>query len=163
MKKSLRFDSKSPEERSPFWWLRWVPTVVVSAIILYFFYIVGSVAVVPVLASFALAYLLNPIVYQAEKRGLSRTVSAVVAILARVAGDYGIYGLCRAGFVGGKLESGREDRGKFHAGKRGAAERFSQTLFARARKSGGRENRKIFKRADQFLQRNRFGTDNGDS
>ncbi len=35
----------------------------------------------PVLASFALAYLLNPIVYQAEKRGLSRTVSAVVAIL----------------------------------------------------------------------------------
>ncbi len=73
--------SKPLEERSPFWWLRWVPTIVVSALIIYFLYVVGSVAIVPVLASFALAYLLNPIVYQAEKRGLSRMVSAVVAIL----------------------------------------------------------------------------------
>jgi predicted PurR-regulated permease PerM len=75
------FKSNSPEERSPFWWLRWVPTVVVSVLILYFLYVVGSVAIVPVLASFALAYLLNPIVYQAEKRGLSRTMSSIVAIL----------------------------------------------------------------------------------
>ena len=58
-----------------------MPTIVVSTLILYFLYVVGSVAIVPVLASFALAYLLNPIVYQAEKRGLSRTVSAIVAIL----------------------------------------------------------------------------------
>ncbi|CAN5721188.1 AI-2E family transporter [soil metagenome] len=75
------FKSKPTEKRSPFWWLRWVPTVVVSILILYFLYVVGSVAIVPVLASFALAYLLNPIVYQAEKRGLSRTWSAVAAIL----------------------------------------------------------------------------------
>ncbi|MDQ3132514.1 MAG: AI-2E family transporter [Acidobacteriota bacterium] len=73
--------SKPLEERSPFWWLRWVPTVVVSILILYFLYVVGSVAVVPVLASFALAYLLNPIVYEGEKRGLSRTWSSIVAIL----------------------------------------------------------------------------------
>jgi predicted PurR-regulated permease PerM len=75
------FKSRLPEERSPFWWLRWVPTVVVSIFTLYFLYVVGSVAIVPVLASFALAYLLNPVVYQAEKRGLSRTMSAIVAIL----------------------------------------------------------------------------------
>ncbi len=75
------FKSESLEERPPFWWLRWVPTVVVSALILYFLYIIGSVAVVTVLVSFALAYLLNPIVYQGEKRGLSRTVSAITAIL----------------------------------------------------------------------------------
>ncbi|CAN5462031.1 AI-2E family transporter [soil metagenome] len=80
MKSSL-FKAKQPEDRSPFWWFRWVPTIVVSTLILYFLYVVGSVAIVPVLASFALAYLLNPIVFQAEKRGLSRTVSAVVAIL----------------------------------------------------------------------------------
>jgi predicted PurR-regulated permease PerM len=78
--KNSWFNSTSQEERSPFWWLRWVPTVVVSVIALYFLYVVGSVAIVPVLASFAVAYLLNPIVYQFEKRGLSRTVSAVVAI-----------------------------------------------------------------------------------
>ncbi len=75
------FKTKPPKDRSPFWWFRWVPTIVLSVLILYFLYVVGSVAIVPVLASFALAYLLNPIVYQAEKRGLSRTVSAVVAIL----------------------------------------------------------------------------------
>ena len=75
------FKSKTSEERSPFWWLRWVPTAVISILVLYSLYVVGSVALVPVLASFALAYLLNPIVYQAEKRGLSRTVSAIVAIL----------------------------------------------------------------------------------
>lgn len=75
------FKAKPSEERSPLWWFRWVPTVVFSAITLYFLYVVGSVAIIPVLASFALAYLLNPIVHQAEKRGLSRTVSAIVAIL----------------------------------------------------------------------------------
>ena len=79
--KNSWFKSKPPEERSPFWWLRWVPTVVVSAIVLYFLYVFSSVAIVPVLASFALAYLLNPIVYQAEKRGLSRTMASIVAIL----------------------------------------------------------------------------------
>lgn len=67
--------------KSPFWWLRWVPTVIVSALLLYFLYIVGRVAIVPVLASFALAYLLNPIVYEGEKRGLSRVWSSVIAIL----------------------------------------------------------------------------------
>lgn len=72
---------QSEEERSPFWWLRWVPTVVVSIVILYFLYVVGSVAIVPVLVSFALAYLLNPIVYQGERQGLSRTWSAIAAIL----------------------------------------------------------------------------------
>ncbi|MDQ3181494.1 MAG: AI-2E family transporter [Acidobacteriota bacterium] len=75
------FKSKSTEEHSPFWWLRWVPTIVVSSLVLYFLYVVGSVAIVPMLVSFALAYLLNPIVYQGEKRGLSRTMSSVVAIL----------------------------------------------------------------------------------
>lgn len=78
--KNTWYNPKPPEERSPFWWLRWVPTIVISAVILYFLYVVGSVAIVPVLASFALAYLLNPIVYRAEKKGFSRTVSAIVAI-----------------------------------------------------------------------------------
>jgi predicted PurR-regulated permease PerM len=79
--KNQWFTLKPPQETSPFWWLRWVPTVVVSALILYFLFVVGSVAIVPVLASFALAYLLNPIVYAGEKRGLSRPVAAIGAIL----------------------------------------------------------------------------------
>ena len=79
--KTAWFTPKLPEEKSPLAWLRWVPTVVMSVMILYFLYVVGRVAIVPVLASFALAYLLNPIVYQGEKRGLSRTMAAIVAIL----------------------------------------------------------------------------------
>lgn len=75
------FKIKPPAERSPIWWFRWVPIIVVSVVVIYFFYVIGRVAIVPVLVSFALAYLLNPIVMQAEKRGLSRTVSAVIAIL----------------------------------------------------------------------------------
>lgn len=70
-----------PVERSPFWWLRWIPTIVVSAIVLYFVYVVGSLALIPLLASFAFAYLLNPLVVQGEKRGLSRSIAATVAIL----------------------------------------------------------------------------------
>lgn len=70
-----------PAERSPFWWLRWVPTFVISVVILYFLYVIGRVAVIPVLASFALAYLLNPIVQFFVRRGLSRSISAVTAIL----------------------------------------------------------------------------------
>ena len=41
----------------------------------------GRLALVPVLASFALAYLVYPIVYQIEKRGLSRPVAALAALL----------------------------------------------------------------------------------
>lgn len=71
---------KPPQETSPLAWLRWVPTVVVSAIILYVLYVVGNVAIIPVLVSFALAYLLSPIAYQFEKRGISRMWSALTAI-----------------------------------------------------------------------------------
>ncbi len=50
-------------------------------VILYFLYVLGSVALVPILASFALAYLLNPVVSQGEKLGLSRAVATAVALV----------------------------------------------------------------------------------
>jgi hypothetical protein len=72
---------ETSEKRSPFWWFRWVPAVVVIVLLLDALYVVGTLALVPVLASFALAYLLNLIVYHIEKRGLSRPVAALVALL----------------------------------------------------------------------------------
>ena len=69
------------EQRSPLWWVRWIPAVVVVVILLDLLYVVGRLALVPVLASFALAYLVNPLVYQIEKRGLSRPVAALAALL----------------------------------------------------------------------------------
>ena len=79
--KTPRSKPQSPEEQSPFWWLRWIPTLVITALILYFLYVFGSVALLPVLASFALAYLLDPVVWQFEKRGLSRMWSSIISIL----------------------------------------------------------------------------------
>lgn len=70
-----------PPQRSPFWWLRWVPSVIFLILILDLLYIIGSVAIVPVLASFALAYLLNPLVSFFEKRGVSRAISAFAALM----------------------------------------------------------------------------------
>ena len=67
------FTPEPPRERSPFWWLRWVPTVILTIIVLYLLYILGSVALIPVLASFAMAYLL-----------LRRTATRTVLILAIV-------------------------------------------------------------------------------
>lgn len=67
---------------SPFWWLRWVPAAVITAILLWMLYVVGSVAIVPVLASFALAYLLDPLVTAAQKRGFSRSVAAILVLVA---------------------------------------------------------------------------------
>ncbi|HYP06230.1 MAG TPA: AI-2E family transporter [Bryobacteraceae bacterium] len=69
------------QERPPFWWIRWVPTVIFFLVVIYVAYIVGRVAVVPVLASAALAYVLNPIVEVFERRGFSRLWAATLALL----------------------------------------------------------------------------------
>ncbi|HEX6279316.1 MAG TPA: AI-2E family transporter [Pyrinomonadaceae bacterium] len=68
------------EGRSPLWWFRWVPTVAVAVITLYFLYVIGSVVIIPILASVALAYLLHPLVRRFELLGLSRGPAAMVSI-----------------------------------------------------------------------------------
>lgn len=80
MENDSRLTSNLSGKTSPFWWFRWVPTVVVSALVLYFLYVVGNVVIIPVLASFALAYLLNPLVLLGERRGFSRIAASVAAI-----------------------------------------------------------------------------------
>ena len=68
--------------RSPFWWFRWVPVTVVSLLVLYVIFEIGSVVILPVLASIALAYLLNPIVRMFERKGISRSIAALIAIIS---------------------------------------------------------------------------------
>jgi predicted PurR-regulated permease PerM len=58
-----------------------VPAVFLTILLLDLIYILGSVAIVPVLASFAIAYILNPLVYNIEKLGLTRALAAVAAIV----------------------------------------------------------------------------------
>ena len=87
------------EERSPFWWFRWVPTVVLSVLVLYFLYVVGSVVIVPVLASVALAYLLNPIVVRFQMWGLSRVTASLVAIVVVSLAIWPAAGLISSGYT----------------------------------------------------------------
>jgi len=58
-----------------------VPAAILAILLLDLIYILGSVAIVPVLASFAIAYILNPLVSYIEKLGLSRALAAIAAIL----------------------------------------------------------------------------------
>lgn len=69
------------ESRSPIWWLRYVPVVLIGILLIDLVYLAGQVAIVPVLASFALAYVLSPVVTWLEKRGLSRSLAALLALL----------------------------------------------------------------------------------
>jgi predicted PurR-regulated permease PerM len=69
------------EERQPLWWLRWVPAYAVAALVVYLLYVVGQVIIIPLLTSFALAYLLNPIVERIEARGISRPIAAAIALV----------------------------------------------------------------------------------
>jgi predicted PurR-regulated permease PerM len=69
------------EERPPFWWIRWVPTALLVAVLLYLSYVVGRVALIPVLVSIAVAYLLNPITGQIERSGIGRPLAAFLSVL----------------------------------------------------------------------------------
>lgn len=68
-------------ERPPFWWIRWVPTVLLVLLAGYLVYVIGRVAVIPVLASLALAYVLHPLAEMFERRGFSRLVASFLALL----------------------------------------------------------------------------------
>lgn len=66
---------------NPLWWMRWVPAVALVLFLGWLLYVFGRVALVPLLASFAIAYLLNPIVCRLEARGLGRSLAALLAML----------------------------------------------------------------------------------
>ena len=80
------FDRSKPErvreKPSPFWWLGWVPAIVLAVLFLQLLYVAGRVAIVPVLASLALAYLAQPTGRTDSRRAaLSRTVASLAALL----------------------------------------------------------------------------------
>lgn len=68
------------EDRTPLWWLRWVPLIVAVAFTFYIIYIVGQVAIIPVLASFSLAYVINPVVDLFQRRLRSRALASFLAL-----------------------------------------------------------------------------------
>ena len=65
----------------PLEWMRWIPAAFIVLIIIAGIVIGSRVILVPLLSSFALAYMLEPLVEILERRGWSRT-AAVLATLA---------------------------------------------------------------------------------
>ena len=109
-----------------------MPTIVISVLVLYFLYVFGRVAIVPVMVSFALAYLLNPIVYLGEKRGLSRIVSAIVAILIVTLGLTAFFAYVVPDLWAESTEAGKKIAQNFTpenaARQRAALQRYSPAL-----------------------------------
>src|SRR5438128_2592975 len=65
----------------PLEWMRWIPAALIVAIIITGIAIGSRVILVPLLSSFALAYMLEPLVEVIERRGWAR-VPAVLVTLA---------------------------------------------------------------------------------
>ncbi len=71
----------SEEEKSPIAWLRWVPGFALALFGLVVVLIGLNIVLFPLLASVALGYLLAPATSWLERRGWSRSASALIAIL----------------------------------------------------------------------------------
>lgn len=69
--------------RGPLEWMRWIPAFLIAAVILAAIIIGSRVILIPLLSSFALAYMLEPVVEMLQRRGWGRT-SAVLVTLALV-------------------------------------------------------------------------------
>lgn len=72
---------QQPKEDGPLWWLRWVPAAVLTLLILWLVYKAGSVALVPLLASFSLAYLLEPPVKTLVRQGVRHSIATVIVLV----------------------------------------------------------------------------------
>ena len=139
MKKSPRSKKKAPEERSPFWWLRWVPTVVISFLVHLFSLRCRARRHRSRLCFVRAGVSLKSDRVQAGvKRGLSRTFSAIAAISVGFVCHWRVYDLRRSRSVGGKHKSRTADRRQIHARKRRPSESISAALFARAGTGSGR-------------------------
>lgn len=78
----LSNEQLSPAVTAPIEWMRWIPAALLAIAFLVFVFISGRIILVPVLISVALAYLLAPVVGWFERRGWSRSSSAILAITA---------------------------------------------------------------------------------
>jgi predicted PurR-regulated permease PerM len=72
---------RSDYSRGPLEWMRWIPAALIGFIIIAGIIIGSRVILVPLLSSFALAYMLEPLVEIIERRGWSRTVAVLITLV----------------------------------------------------------------------------------
>ncbi len=67
--------------KSQFWWARWVPAALLVAGLIALAIVTGSPVLVPLLLSFALAFMLEPIADWFQRRGRSRNAAVLLTLL----------------------------------------------------------------------------------
>ena len=72
--------SPSLHIRPPFWWLRWVPAVLLGAGLMALTIAIGGAVLVPLLVSFALAFMLEPLADWFQRRGRSRSTAVLLTL-----------------------------------------------------------------------------------
>jgi predicted PurR-regulated permease PerM len=66
--------------RPPFWWVRWVPVALLIAGLIALTIVIGGNVLVPLLVSFALAFMLEPLADWFQRRGRSRSVAVLLTL-----------------------------------------------------------------------------------
>jgi len=67
--------------KSQLWWVRWVPAVLLAAGLIALAIVTGSPVLVPLLVSFALAFMLEPLADWFQQRGRSRNAAVLLTLL----------------------------------------------------------------------------------
>ena len=70
--------------RPPFWWVRWVPVALLIAGLIALTIVIGGNVLVPLLVSFALAFMLEPLADWFQRRGRSRSVAVLLTLVSAV-------------------------------------------------------------------------------
>jgi predicted PurR-regulated permease PerM len=66
--------------RPPFWWVRWIPAALLIAGLIALTIVIGGNVLVPLLVSFALAFMLEPLADWFQRRGRSRSVAVLLTL-----------------------------------------------------------------------------------
>ncbi len=70
--------------RPPFWWVRWVPVALLIAGLIILTIVIGGNVLVPLLISFSIAFMLEPLADWFQRRGHSRNVAVLLTLASAV-------------------------------------------------------------------------------
>ena len=80
--KELDPTTSPPRRGGPLEWMRWIPAALIAFVLIAGIVIGSRVILFPLLSSFALAYMLEPLVEWLERRGWSRTPAVLLTLTA---------------------------------------------------------------------------------
>lgn len=74
------------QDRTPFWWMRYVPVALLAILVFYLLVVVGHAVFIPLLLSFALTFMLEPLVDRFERYRLNRHLAVLAALATTTLG-----------------------------------------------------------------------------